>query len=285
MKQKRKPIKFPTLLLLILFVFTTGYSQEAISWPGGRYALTSDGNQHDPDDIGAMPMSIAMMCYAGYKDKIVHFDYANHLGLSNPSKLSEITESCTTVASKFNIDKNIVFNCQTQLNEAKNNFVREALASSASDPLWLVCAGPMGTAYLYLEKVKSINPEKLQYVHCISHSNANNKHNDTHELEGKTWETMKRDFPTVQFHDIANQNTKTGFCSPIKNWAWMNQQDAPETWKWLYSRNRTASVNVGMFDMSDGGMTYWLISGANNGGNERGNWNDVHALFSNSVKK
>jgi hypothetical protein len=74
-------------------------------------------------------------------------------------------------------------------------------------------------------------------------------------------------------------NIRDGFCSPIENWAWMNDENAPEDWKWLYSRNRTASVTAGMFDMSDGGMTYWLISGATNGGNEKGNWDDIHAIF------
>ena len=113
---------------------------------------------HDPDDIGAIPMSVATMCYAGFKDKIVHFDYAN-------------------------------------------------------------------------------------------------------------------------------QNTRDGFCSPVENWAWMNDERAPEDWKWLYSRNRTASVNVGMFDMSDGGMTYWLISGATNGGNEKGNWDDIRVVFEKKFRK
>jgi hypothetical protein len=262
-----------------LFLFLPAFSQDVISWPGGRYALTSDGNMHDPDDIGAIPMSIATMCYAGVKDKIVHFDYANHLGLSNPAKLDEITESCTGVAKRFGLNNSIVFNCQTQLEAATKNFVKEAKRSSSESPLWFICAGPMGTAYIYLEAVKRADAAKLQYIHCVSHSNANNKHNDTPELEGKTWEAMKRDFPEVTYHDIANQNTRDGFCSPIENWAWMNDEIAPEDWKWLYSRNRTASVHVGMFDMSDGGMTYWLISGATNGGNQKGNWDDIRAIF------
>jgi len=282
MVTKNCTIKLSIVFLnALLLMSSITYSQDVISWPGGRYALTSDGNQHDPDDIGAMPMSIAMMCYAGFKDKIVHFDFANHLGLSNPEKLREITESCSGVAARFGISKEIVFNCQTQFKAAKANFLKEALKSSATDPLWLVCAGPMGTTYLYLDTVKVTAPEKLQFIHCISHSNANNKHNDTPELNGKTWVALKTNFPAVNFHDISNQNIRDGFCSPIENWAWMNEPDSPENWKWLYSRNRTASVHKGMFDMSDGGMTYWLITGASTGGNERGNWDGVHMIFEN----
>jgi len=273
------------LTLLFLFLISGAYSQDIISWPGGRYAITSDGNMHDPDDIGAIPMSIATMCYAGFKDKIVHFDYANHLGLSTPAKLEEITESCTGVSKRFGLKDKVVFNCQTQLEAATLDFVKEAKRSSSENPLWFICAGPMGTAYIYLEAVKKVAPDKLQYIHCVSHSNANNKHNDTPELEGKTWAAMKRDFPEVIYHDISNQNTRDGFCSPIENWAWMNDDSAPDDWKWLYSRNRTASVNVGMFDMSDGGMTYWLISGAINGGNQKGNWDDVRAIFTKAIRK
>lgn len=273
------------LTLVFLFLISGASAQDLISWPGGRYAITSDGNQHDPDDIGAIPMSIAMMCKAGFKDKIVHFDYANHLGLSNPVKLKEITESCTGVAERVGLKKKVVFNCQTQLEAAAKNFVKEAKRSSSKNPLWFICAGPMGTAYLYLEAVKKAAPGKLQYIHCVSHSNANNIHNDTPELAGKTWVAMKRDFPEVIYHDIANQNTRDGFCSPIENWAWMNDEKAPDDWKWLYSRNRTASVHVGMFDMSDGGMTYWLISGATNRGNQKGNWDDVQALFKSATLK
>ncbi len=284
MKTKNLKIKqLIVLFLALILLSSTTYSQDKISWPGGRYALTSDGNQHDPDDIGAMPMSIAMMCDAGFKDKIVHFDFANHLGLSNPDKLSLITESCTGVAAMFGLSEEILFNCQAQLKAAKANFLKEALISSSSDPLWLVCAGPMGTAYLYLDTVKVTAPEKLQFIHCISHSNANNKHNDTPELSGKTWVAMKTDFPSVNFHDISTQNIKDGFCSPIENWAWMKEPNAPENWKWLYSRNHTASVNAGMFDISDGGMTYWLISGATNGGNQKGNWDDIRSIFTKAI--
>ncbi len=203
MKTKNHKIQNSIVIVLALtFLITTAYSQDKISWPGGRYTLTSDGNQHDVDDIGAMPMSIAMMCYSGFRDKIVHFDYANHLGLSNPSKLAEITTSCTEVAARFGISGQIVFNCQTQLKAAKENFLKEARKSSASDPLWFVCAGPMGTAYLYLDTVRITDPSKLQYIHCISHSNANNKHNDTPELIGKTWAAMKRDFPMPIFINL-----------------------------------------------------------------------------------
>jgi len=273
------------LTLVFLFLISGASSQDVISWPGGRYAITSDGNQHDPDDIGAIPMSIAMMCDAGFNGKIVHFDYANHLGLNNPLKLKEITESCTGVAERVGLKKKVVFNCQTQLEAATKNFVKEAKRSSSKNPLWFICAGPMGTAYLYLEAVKKAVPGKLHYIHCVSHSNANNIHNDTPELAGKTWVAMKRDFPEVIYHDIANQNTRDGFCSPIENCAWMNDEKAPDDWKWLYSRNRTASVHVGMFDMSDGGMTYWLISGASKGGNQKGNWDDVQALFKSATRK
>jgi uncharacterized repeat protein (TIGR02543 family) len=279
--------KFTLSILLLTFVVAEAFSVNTIMWPAGRYAITSDGNMHDPDDTGAIPMSIALMYYSGHKDKIVHLDHSNHLGESLASKYNDMKESIEGIKLHFGLHDSIVFDCQTHFEAAKANFVKEALKSTADNPLWFVCAGPMGTAFEYLDAVAKADHPKLQFIHCISHSNANNTHNDTPELEGKTWEAMKAYFPQVNYHDMSNQNKDTGFCSLLQYWSWMNEEAAPATWKWLYSRNRTASVHVGKFDMSDGGMTYWLLSGkVANGvftGSETGNWNDVRAIFTDSL--
>lgn len=52
-KTKKKMKQLLVLALVFLFLISGAYSQDVISWLVGRYAITSDGNQHDPDDIGA----------------------------------------------------------------------------------------------------------------------------------------------------------------------------------------------------------------------------------------
>jgi hypothetical protein len=272
-------------IVFILFIALTStiFANNTIGWPGGRLVITSDGNRHDVDDTGAMPMCAAMLYYTGYINKLVHFDYSNHLGESITEKHNDMVDSFEGIKSYFDVSDSKIFNCQTQLSDAITNFVKEAKKSSSQNPLWIVCAGPMATTYLYLEAISKADKSKLKYIHCISHSNANNIHNDTPELSGKTWIILKELYPMVNFHDIANQNKAVGFNSPINNWSWLNSDSSPEAWKWLFSRNRTASVNNGNFDMSDGGMIYWLLTcKKENGiykGNEKGNWEDIKNLF------
>jgi len=257
------------LALAGLVCATSAFSQAAVHWPGGRMAITSDGNAHDSDDIGGTPMSIALMYSAGLADKLVHVDYANHFlheghkGEANKTNMmDEMIVSTEGAARRFgHLNANLIFNCQSQLAAATTNFVREALRSSATDPLWFVCAGPMTTAYKYLEAVKAADPDKLQYIHCLSHSANNGKHDPV-----LSWEKMKAAFPAVQYQVISNQNSaggKEGLCSPVEYWAWLKDSTNANL-QWLYGRNRPARVNAGKFDVSDAGMVYFVISGAGN---------------------
>ncbi len=257
------------LALAAFFSVSPAFSQAEIKWPGGRLALTSDGNAHDPDDIGGTPMAIALMYSAGLIDKLVHVDYANHFmheghqGSPNkPEMMNEMIVSTEGAAERFGkLDPGNNFNCQTQLEEATANFVREALRSSADDPLWFICAGPMTTANTYLDAVKAADPSKLAFIHCVSHSARNGSHDPE-----RSWDRMKQEFPAVTYHVIPNQNFaggETGLNSPLRHWEWLKNSENPDL-QWLYSRNRTAKVNEGKFDVSDAGMVYWVISGAGN---------------------
>jgi len=259
------------LMLALAGIFSTAstFAQAVINWPGGRMAISSDGNAHDKDDIGGTPMSIALMHAAGLGDKLVHVDYANHFqhdghsGLANkPDMMAEMITSTDGAAARFGkLSPQIVFNCQSNLAAATLNFVKEALRSSANDPLWFICSGPMTTANQYLAAVKAADADKLQFIHCLSHSANNGKHDPK-----LSWERMKQDYPTVKFQVIANQNSaggKTGLNSPLEHWQWLKHSSNPDL-QWLYSRNRTATVNEGKFDVSDAGMVYYVISGAGN---------------------
>lgn len=44
--------------------------------PGDRIAYSSDGNKRDEDDVGATPMSLALLDAAGEKNKLVYFGCA-----------------------------------------------------------------------------------------------------------------------------------------------------------------------------------------------------------------
>jgi hypothetical protein len=280
-------VRSAVLRLALAFAFSpaAAAAESAIKWPGGRIAITSDGNAHDKDDIGGTPMSVALLFSAGLSDKLVHLDHSNHLlheghsgAASKPEMLQEMIESTTGAATRFgHLDSAIIFNCQTQLDAATRNFVRAALRSSAADPLWFICAGPMTTANRYLEAVKAADPAKLAFIRCISHSANNGKHDPV-----QSWARMQREFPSATFLTIANQNIaggEQGLCSPLKHWEWLKDSANPDL-RWLHSRNRTAKSNEGKFDVSDAGMVYYVLSGA---GNQRAGVAEFRALLERPV--
>ena len=265
-------------MLIVLATLTTfAYSQQAVvNWPGGRYAISSDGNQHDKDDWGAQPTAIALMYYAGLSGKIVHIDHSNHMGDNNSSWNNSMKETAAGGASRFgNLSSSIIFDCQTQAAEATANFIAQAKLCTSSNPLWLVCVGPMEIPWRHLNAVKNFDPGLLQYIHCVSHSTWNETHNDA--LNNHTWANMKSDFPTVKYHDIIDQNGSNGdndWNTPYSKWYWL--RDGSTDWNWLYARTDKST-----YDVSDAGTTYWIISGATNGGNEKAGWPECKDLFEN----
>ncbi len=255
--------------------------------PLGRIAFTSDGNLHDSDDWGAMSLSLAFIHYAGLEDRFVHYDYNNHMGNSRKSWEKIMDDVAKGGAARFGLDTNKVFDDQTQKKAAIANFVIESKKSSKSNPLWLICAGPMQMAY---DMINASPESKRKFTHLISHSAWNEKH--SHDECKKTWTDLKNDFPTVQYFNIQDQNRSNeedDFQSNIGNWQWLKNSENKD-WQWLYEKDDTHEVDdlenwnshtKYVFDVSDAGMTYWLITGGPNGGNEKAGWKEAKALLEN----
>ena len=274
-----KLLKQTSLTIVVLFISVALFSQSVVNWPGGTWALSSDGNQHDKDDWGASSMAIALMYYAGLTDKIVHINHSDHMGNNNGSWENQMITSNNGAANRFgSVPLNKIFNCQDGVNAVRNHFLAQAQNATASNPLWYVCAGPMEIPWQCLDAVRDNTPNKLQHIHCISHSSWNENHNDAQN--NHKWSDMKSDFPQVTFHDIIDQNSSDGdndFNTPDSKWNWLKNSSNPD-WVWLYNRD-----DKGGFDVSDAGMTYWLISGGPNGGDQRGGWPEAKDLFENGV--
>ncbi|MGB6150598.1 MAG: hypothetical protein WBG48_01290 [Pricia sp.] len=285
-----KQIDLKRILLVITMVIGTSiWAQKSeIRMPAGRIAFSSDGNLHDSDDWGATAFSLAMLHYAGLENRLVHYDYNNHLGKSRKSWERTMDTIVSGACKRFGLDASKIFDDQTQKQDAVQNFVREAEKSSAENPLWFICAGPMQVAYEMLKKVPN---DKRRFIHAVSHSKWNNEHQHG-EAMTMTWADMKADFPEVVYHDITDQNRSNGeddFQSHIQNWFWLRDSDRQE-WRWLFATDDTNQVDKlenwksdteKTFDISDAGMTYWLITGGPNGGNEKAGWKEVKALFQN----
>jgi hypothetical protein len=263
-----------TAMGLILAVATTvqaAGAEVAMRFPGGRIAYSADGNQHDKDDIGATAMSIAMLSASGLGDRLVHYDFSCHLGDNNRRMNEDMIESALGGAKRFGLDQKVFFNSQTQLEEAIENFRIQGNRSTAKDPLWYICAGPMEVPW---RCVNAVDPEKRKHVHCISHSGWNDKHSDTPQMNHR-WQDLGKLEATL--HHIRDQNSSNGdndFNGPHEKWLWLKNSDDPN-YQWLYSRNKFGEK----FDVSDSGMLYWLITGGPDKGNMRAGWSEAKALL------
>lgn len=280
-------VKTLCIVFALSVMFESNAQKSKMNMPNGRIAFSSDGNLHDSDDWGATAFSLAFLHYAGLEKRFVHYDYNNHLVESRESWEKIMDDAAKGGAKRFGLDVSKVFNDQTEKEAAIANFVKEAKKSTANNPLWLICAGPMQMAY---NMIAESPKDKRQFIYTISHGKWNEDH--THGDLKKTWADMKQDFPEVTFHEIIDQNRSNGeddLHSHIHNWFWLRDSDNKD-WQWLYNLDDTWQVDKlenwksdteKSFDISDAGMTYWLITGGPNGGNDKAGWKEVKALFEN----
>lgn len=243
--------------LAVTMLFISQMITGQINFPGGRIAYSADGNQHDHDDFAATAMSLALFKAAGLGKSVVHYDFSNHLGDNNVKMDSQMVVSAIGGAVRFGFKTKHFFNCQTQLDAAIKNFRKEGNKSSADNPLWYICAGPMEVAWRCVSAVK---PEKRKYIYVISHSQWNNNHHDTPEMT-HTWDDMPA--LGVNVIDIKDQNPGTN--RPYEEYHWLRDSEVDD-YNWLWERG--VATGKKKFDPSDAGMSYYLITGGPKGGDE-----------------
>lgn len=301
--------RITTRLLSSMFVglFITALSimnaeAQVINFPGGRIALSNDGNQHDPDDIVALPMALAMIEAAGLKDKVVHIEHSNHVCQNNPNMNRRMIESGYGAILLFGYHDSILFDYMSQGKRATENFARVINESSTESPLWILAAGPMETVWRALN---SADKDKLKHVTVISHSRWNQNHGDCGDSISHKWINLVEDFAgdgvffveccgpgqvpctPEELNDprfLADQNNSNGdddFNTPHDKWYWLRDAADPRL-RWLYSRNPFNNK----FDPSDAGMAYFLITGGPfKGGNKTAGWRETKELLLNPVVK
>ena len=309
--------KINLTIILILFSFGKHFSQTttncdpALKYPGGRMALSFDGNVHDDDDIIALPVSMGMIWAAGLKDKVAHLEYNNHVcshgtetdGSANfqGDDAVNMQESTNGSIKRFGFDGAKFFDFSTKGTEATANFISAINASSATDPLWIIAAGPMETVWRALNGAQTT---KRQFVTIISHSRWNQNHGDC-GTNSHTWTDLVEDFTGngVKFVEscgyrsdtpctnqqlsssnfLPDQNITNGdndFSTPINKWHWLRDSNDINL-SWIFTRNPFGTK----FDPSDAGIVYFLITGGpNNGGAKKAGWKEVKTLFENPCK-
>lgn len=254
-----------------------------IKFPGGRIAMSFDGNKHDPDDIGAMPFALAFAKAAGLQDKVAFVEYSNHFCSTDNGMNDKMNTSAKGAIDRLGYDSSILNNFYENKTATTNKFIAAINASSASNPLWIVAGGPMESCWRALNGAER---SKLQYVSIISHSTWNEKHpEDKHNEEScgnnrHRWTDIKEfESDGLTVIDIRDQNVSNGdndFNTPRNKWNWLRDSSDPDL-RWLHSRDQFDDK----FDPSDAGMTYWLITGGPNGGNAQGGPAEAKKLLEN----
>lgn len=243
----------------------------------GRIAYSADGNYHDRDDIGANAFALMLLAKSGYKDKLVHFEYGNHIWKTDDKQLEDLENSTLGARKIFGFLRDIFFNLITNAEAAYNHLASEINKSSADDPLIICGAGPMHTIYRAL---KSAQAGKLQYVSILSHSpdtgdgSSNNEHGIRchktpatvfHCHDGaKTWDDIVKDFPQVKLVIIRGQNGSRGPKGDgfnTSDWSradWMKNNADPAI-RFVYDQMRVAFTAKA--DPSDAGMIWYILTG------------------------
>ena len=249
---------------------TLAESQQVLGLPATyRIAYTSDGNYNDPDDIGATPMALAIIAEYGAQSKLVHVSYNNILGRNTPEAHAEHSESVLGAVARFGFDPARFFSAYDDPESAVNNLKNAINASAASNPLYVLLAGPVEVAYRALV---AADPAKRQYVTVISHVWWNDYYDvfvqpgdPVHQNKGK------QDVIALGVNWLQIKNQNTGLCVgqcarsvqvPLGDprwapYAWL-EASGDEDLHWLWDR----LVTVGRPDPSDAGVAYFLFTGS-----------------------
>lgn len=309
MKKIQKKI---TMFSILFFVFSLisveMFSQPCLNEPGqlekgqvnfsgGDIVLLHDGNA-DPDDILAMPMALAMIEAAGFKDNVVHVEYAINLCKDN-GKVDDMAESASLASERLGYDSSIFYNSIAQREQALNHLVSIINRSTNSNPVWIAAAGPMEVLWRALDNA---NSNKLSNVIIMSHSTGNENNlpfcnpDKTDFSHTKNWDNIKADFKQFGITIVENskdnptpegdfglldQNGKgtvcSGFNGDLENWDWIINTNNPK-YSWIHERNQKPNE----YDASDSGITFYMLTGGpfNEGCQSCGSVH-VEALFNN----
>ena len=265
--------------LFLLFTLNSVINLNAqINFPGGRIAILHDGNFRDPDDIGAMPMGLAILDHAGLADHLVYLEHSHFIGCNDEEMEQEMIKSLDGAIERFGPFPNAqFFNYYRESEKARNALIEEINLSSADNPLWIVCAGRMESLY---RAIKGADEEKRDHLILVSHSIYNEDHTrDRSKMDSvctgmiHTWDYIKgkyeedgiyfiessnRSYYPENPHKLTDQNFSNGdydFQTPHNKWKWLNKMG--EKYEWLFSRNKIDKA----FDVSDAGMLWFIITG------------------------
>ena len=167
-------------------------------------------------------------------------------------------ESVLGAAKRYGYDLSLFYDCQKDVDGAVDGIARAINASSADDPLYFIVAGPMEVPYL---GIKKSDPEKRQFVYCISHSQWNDGFASSYKFTNTKRDLLPLGIKWVQIPDQNRAIAFSRYGRPAKPeefepYFWMRDSKDPRLqflWKRMVISTRP--------DPSDAGMAWFLVTG------------------------
>ena len=272
------------LFWLVAFGTNFLFAQTPLWQSKGRIVVSSDGNEHDHDDWGGTPLSLAIIAAKGLQDKLSVYVYSDHIwgsnhehsGLQGVTPYAQMKESAVQGGKMFNFKKTN-FICAVDDPEVAYEALKNQINQSTDDnPLFIVVAGPV---QVIGEAISRADVAKRKFITIITTSSDwNNSHADKPYLSwenhsGWILDEIEKMDGSIKVVKIKNQNN---FLK--KNWReyeWLI--NAPErnnshykrgSWEWLFKRLCLTTKPEGVdrdyyyaIDPSDAGKVIFLLTG------------------------
>lgn len=278
-------LKKTSLLTLLLIFQISNLSAQTSLWQGkGRIVVSADGNEHDHDDWGGTPLSLAVIAAKGVQDKVSLYIYSDHIwgsnhehpGIDGVTPYEQMKESALMGAKWFGFTKTN-FVCAVDNAEIAYEALKAEINKSGEDnPIFIVVAGPV---HVIGEAIARSEIAKRKFITIVTTSSDwNNSHADKPYL---TWENhsgwildeIAQMDGGLKIIKIQNQN-------PLLKKNWIEYQwlvNAPErshtyykngSWEWLFKRLSLTTKPEGIdldyyyaIDPSDAGKVIYLLTG------------------------
>jgi len=259
-------------------------------WQGkGRIVISADGNEHDHDDWGATPLSLAIIAAKGLQNKLALYIYSDHVwgsnhehpGFDGVSPYRQMKISAIKGSKMFGF-KHTQFLCAVDAPEKAYEALKFIInLSDSANPLFIVASGPL---QVIGEAIGRADNSKRQFVtvisvdNCWNDSHADKPYSEWEQHSGWTMVKIKNNFCTnaggnLKIVSIQNQN-------PCLKKSWKEYEwliSAPErnnsfykkgSWTWLFNRLCLTAKPDGTdrnyfysIDPSDAGKVIFLLTG------------------------
>ena len=257
----------------------------ADSFAEGRFVWTSDGNDHDRDDILGNAVMLSIIAVNRAQDKFPLLVYADHVWETKEQEIEMRETNEQTIALWGGFENTKIYNAYREelKNPGKGNaavkaLVQEINKSTASDRLTIATAGPN---HIPIEALKSADPERLQFVTVVGHGVSTFNDNHGHARHGSHSYHDLVD-TGVKIIKLANQNGRikypdhpTRFKIEFEKVAHWENHENPVL-RLLWQRGQKARDDY--FDGSDAGIAWWYFMD----GDEDGNFDKFEEMIINS---